>query len=261
MRFTKGSGGGDYEKPTADIHLARLCAIYDCGVRQAPGSKFGPKHTIVLCWTLGSKDSEGKAFIVYDPVTMSLMDGAHLAARIEAINKRGLTEAERDDFEPRTILGTYAKLWLKETGNGKIVVKQAQPVEEGHALIAPGEDYTKDVPRYVTKVVEEEAATMDRFLKDINAGEAAGPDAIAMAIPPEASGVNPGRAPATPEAAPPPAAALPEGWTAHTDPNTGKTYYAGPGGVTQWEAPAPAPAPEAAPPPAAPGAPGTDAPY
>jgi len=65
-----------------------------------------------------------------------------------------------------------------------------------------------------------------------------------------------GYTPPPAQAAPPGAeAGLPNGWTQQTDPSSGRPYYVGPQGQTQWEPPAAPPAqaaPPAAPPPATP---------
>ena len=256
MKWNKGSGGGDFEKPALGWATGVLAAIYDLGV-QDQGGKYGPKHQVCLWWELNARDSEGKQFGLRDVCTLSLFEGAHLSARVAALLGRELSEDERDDFDPKTLLGQRAKLLLAvspKNPNGNPFVKMAGPVEASDPEILPEFDYASAVPRFVESIVGDDVAGV--MLAEIRAG--GGDSANAW------QGENPRQpqttqnAPSAPAASPPPAApdALPEGWTAHVDPQSGKTYYAGPGNVTTWDKPAPAPSKSAEAPPV-PGGDGT----
>lgn len=261
MRFNKGSGGDGegMEKPPVGYAIGVLAAIFDLGVRETPGSTFGPKHQVCLWWELSHRDSEGKPFGLRDVVTMSTMEGAHLASRVEAILGRDMKPEEREAFDPSTVLGKRAKLLLAvspKKPNGVPFVKMAMPVEATDPVVAVEGDYTSALPRFVSKLVGD-AKVEAAMLADLRRG---GGDLAVCA--PKGNGVVPGRAPAGSAksvgqgAPPPPPAAptgLPEGWKAHTAPN-GRTYYSRPDGSTTWEAPPTAPA-APPPPPAAPAAP------
>lgn len=271
MRWNKGGNGdgeGSYEKPPTGYAIGILAAIYDLGVRETPGSRFGPKHQVCLWWELNHRDSEGAPIGLRDVVTMSTMQGSHLNSRIEAINGgRVLTDAQRDDFDPRSILGGRAKLLLHANEGGNPFVKMAMPLEGNEADQTVYRDYGEHMPAFVAKIVGDEMK--DTMLADIRNGGAAG---HALGIRGTGDGVQPGAAPAgastsqtAASAAPPPAPtsgttpALPAGWAAHKAPD-GRTYYQRPDGSTTWDAPGSA-AEEVRPPSPPPADSGEDVPF
>lgn len=246
MRWNKGgSGDGEssYERPPVGYAVATLAAVYDVGVREVPGSKFGPKHQVCLWWELSHKDSKGGNIGLRDMVTMSLMSGAHLATRVEALLGRNLTDDERDDFDPATILGKSCKLFLavgegaKDDANPW--VKSAMPLEGNEVLPVIGGDYINEVPSFVGKIVGDELKA--EMVKDAQSGGVAGLALCAKPGEKIEAGAQEGQpeTKAPPARKPPPSREpkLPEGWTAHKDDESGDTFYEGPNGETQWESP------------------------
>lgn len=259
MRWNKGGNGGDgeggsFEKPPVGYTRATLAAIYDLGVRERPGSKYGPKHTVCLWWELSHKDSKGANIGLRDMVTMSTMSGAHLAARVEAILGRTMTDKEREDFDPSTILGGSCKLLLDASSeDGNPWVKMAMPLEPTDKAPVVEGDYTAMVPGFVGKIVGDEMKA--KMLADAASGGKAG---LALGIKGN-GGIVPGAAagqptaggstePAAPPSAPKPPtppSGLPAGWKAHVDAASGRPYYERPDGSTTWDKPATESAPPA----------------
>jgi len=254
MKWNKGSSGGGegYERPPVGWAVATLAGIFDLGVQQQPRSKYGPKHQVCLWWELSHRDSQGKQFQLRDVVTQSLFEGAHLSGRVEAILNRALSEDERDDFDPACLIGGRAKLLLAVSAanpNGNPFVKMAGPVEPTDPAIVPEADYSTEIPRFVASIVG------DEVVKVMQAEIAAGGGDSARVFSGAQTTLPLNSPPAAAPVAAPAPDALPDGWTAHVDPSSGKTYYAGPGNVTTWEKPAPV-APPSAPAQAAPPVPG-----
>lgn len=257
MRFNKGGkeGGSSFERPPVGYAVGVLCAIYDLGVRETPGSSFGPRHQICLWWELSHLDSKGSPHTLRDVVTMSTMEGSNLSTRMEALLGRDLTPQERENFDPGSVLGRRCKLLLAvspKKPDGSPFVKAAMPAEATDAQLVVQGDYRSSLPRFVEKLVGD-PAVLERMKREAAAG---GGDLVVVA--PKGQVVLPGRAPSqaqvAPTAAPPPPppppepVALPKGWREVTTP-AGKTYYVGPDGRPQWEPPG---APTPPPPPPAP---------
>lgn len=252
MKFGKGGSddGGSFEKPPTGWSVGVLCGVYDLGVRETPGSTFGPKHQVCLWWELHRKDSSGKAFGLRDVVTASTFEGSHLSSRIEALIGRPMTDDEREGFDPRPLIGKRARLLLATSPKkplGNPFVKVCGPVEESDPKILPEGNYLAEVPPFVAKIVgETEAAAL---LEEAKAG--GGDSAIVWRGKAQAQGqgdLDLGSKAAPPPAAPSSGPYLPEGWRAHQTAD-GETYFERPDGSTTWDAPEP---PKAPPPPAAP---------
>lgn len=265
MRFNKGGkeGGASFERPPVGYAVGVLCAIYDLGVRETPGSSFGPRHQICLWWELSHLDSKGAPHTLRDVVTMSTMEGSNLSTRMEALLGRDLTPQERENFDPSSVLGRRCKLLLAvspKKPDGSPFVKASIPSEPTDPQIVVQGDYRSQLPRFVEKLVGD-PATVERMKRDAAAG---GGDLVVVA--PKGQVVVPGRAPSQAQVAPsavvppppPPAGpALPKGWRAVATP-TGQTYYVGPDGRPQWEPPGAALPPPPPPPPAPAGEPAGD---
>lgn len=253
MRFNKGgNGGGSFERPPTGYCIGVLAGIYDIGVRQTPGSSFPPRHQVCFWWEISHRDSKGHAHSVRDVITMSTMDGSNLANRIEALLGRAMTDAERTDFDPATLLGRRAKLLLTvspKKPEGSPFIKTAMPVEGTDPVLVVEGDYAQ-LPRFVEKLVD--PAMCEEMKRQAAAG---GGELVRVA----SKGLSVGGKQAPAGAAkvvgqqvpppPPPAPSvdgLPPGWRAAQAPD-GRTYYAGPDGKTTWDRPGGAPPP---PPPA-----------
>lgn len=256
MRFNKGGsggGGGSFERPPVGYAVGVLAAIYDLGVRETPGSSFGPRHQICLWWELNHRDSKGQQHTLRDVVTMSTMEGSHLATRIEALLGRDMTESERGDFDPVTVLGKRCKLLLAvspKRPDGSPFVKMAMPVEKSDPPIVVEGDYSQ-LPRFVEKLASD-PARLEQMRRELAAG---GGDYVSLApkgpLPgsvkaPAGAAKTAGQPVPPPPPPTPPASDLPAGWRVVQGPD-GNAYYAHQDGRTQWERPEAAPPP---PPPA-----------
>lgn len=247
MRFNKGGGGGgSFERPPTGYCVGVLAGVYDLGVRQTPGSSFPPRWQVCLWWEVSHRDSKGHAHTVRDVVSVSTMDGSHLANRIEALLGRGMTEQERGDFDPAILLGRRCKLLLTvspKKPDGSPFIKTAMPAEPTDAQLAVEGDYAV-LPRFVERLVD--AARLEQMKAQAVAG---GGELVKVAK--KGASVGGAQAPAGAakvvgqQVAPPPPAApaiagLPPGWRSARAPD-GREYFVRPDGRTQWEPPAPLP--------------------
>jgi hypothetical protein len=126
------SGGGNFKRVPAGVHVGRCYSLIDLGTQLSSG-QYGEKlqHKIRVAWELFGEDEEGKPLTVeFDgqempmtiskSYTLSLSEKASLRKDLQSWRGREFTEEEAKGFDISKLLGAYCmvNVTTSET-NGK----------------------------------------------------------------------------------------------------------------------------------------------
>ena len=133
MGFTASdSGGGNFKRVPAGVHIGRCYSLIDLGTQLTSG-QFGEKlqHKIRVGWELFGEDEEGKPLVVevdgHDmpmviskSYTVSLHEKANLRKELAQWRGRDFTDEEAKGFDISKLIGAYCmvNVTTSET-NGK----------------------------------------------------------------------------------------------------------------------------------------------
>jgi hypothetical protein len=130
--IAKDSGGGNFKRVPAGVHIGRCYSIIDLGTQESSG-QFGMKlqHKLRIGWELFGEDEQGQPLLVdvdgkqmpmtiSKSYTVSLHEKAALRKDLAAWRGRDFTEEEAKAFDVSKLLGAYCmvNVTTSET-NGK----------------------------------------------------------------------------------------------------------------------------------------------
>lgn len=130
--IAKDSGGGNFKRVPAGVHIGRCYSIIDLGTQKTNG-QFGVKlqHKIRIGWELFGEDEQGQPLVIEvdgkqmpmtisKSYTVSLHEKASLRKDLAAWRGRDFTEEEAKAFDVSALLGAYCmvNVTTSET-NGK----------------------------------------------------------------------------------------------------------------------------------------------
>lgn len=115
----KNSGGGDFKRVPAGVHVARCFSLVDLGTQLTSG-QYGEKmqHKIRIGWELFGEDEEGKPLTILSDgkempltisksYTVSLHEKAALRKDLAAWRGKDFTDEEAKAFDVSKLLGAY----------------------------------------------------------------------------------------------------------------------------------------------------------
>lgn len=130
--IAKDSGGGNFKRVPAGVHIGRCFSLIDLGTQETSG-QFGTKlqHKIKIGWELFGEDEQGQPLTVEvdgktlpltisKSYTVSLHEKSALRRDLAAWKGRDFTEEEAKAFDVTKLLGAYCmvNVTTSET-NGK----------------------------------------------------------------------------------------------------------------------------------------------
>jgi hypothetical protein len=101
-RQTPSKGGGEYEVPPADNHLARLVAMVDLGTHtRTYGDDSKDQHMVYLCWELLGCPMSGSSFnhVIGERYTLSLNEKAKLTPVVRTLLGRDYRDDADNELE------------------------------------------------------------------------------------------------------------------------------------------------------------------
>lgn len=115
----KLSAKSNYTPTPAGQHLVRCIQIIDLGLQQ---TMYGVKDQLLITWELVNElMDDGRPFVTSRRYTKTISDKSRLKQDLESWRGCTFTEQEREEFDPRTLLGKSAMLnILHETKDGKV---------------------------------------------------------------------------------------------------------------------------------------------
>lgn len=115
----KDSGGGNFKRVPAGVHIGRCYSLIDLGTQLTSG-QFGEKmqHKIRIGWELFGEDEEGKPLtyeadgkempmVISKNYTMSLGDKANLRKDLSAWRGKDFSDEEAKAFDISKLVGAY----------------------------------------------------------------------------------------------------------------------------------------------------------
>jgi hypothetical protein len=130
--IAKDSGGGNFKRVPAGVHIGRCYSLIDLGTQETSG-QFGVKlqHKIRIGWELFGEDEQGQPLVIEmdgkqvpmtisKSYTVSLHEKSSLRKDLAAWRSRDFTEEEAKAFDVSALLGAYCmvNVTTSET-NGK----------------------------------------------------------------------------------------------------------------------------------------------
>lgn len=130
--IAKDSGGGNFKRVPAGVHIGRCYSLIDLGTQETNG-QFGVKlqHKIRIGWELFGEDDQGQPLTIdvdgkempmtiSKSYTVSLHEKSSLRKDLSAWRSRDFTEEEAKAFDVSALLGAYCmvNVTTSET-NGK----------------------------------------------------------------------------------------------------------------------------------------------
>ncbi|HYE41264.1 MAG TPA: hypothetical protein VEB23_15100 [Ramlibacter sp.] len=130
--IAKDSGGGNFKRVPAGVHIGRCYSLIDLGTQETSG-QFGTKlqHKIKIGWELFGEDEQGQPLVVEvdgkslpmtisKSYTVSLHEKSALRKDLAAWRGKDFTEEEARAFDVSKLLGAYCmvNVTTSET-NGK----------------------------------------------------------------------------------------------------------------------------------------------
>lgn len=114
--IAKDSGGGDFKKVPAGVHIGRCFKLIDLGTQEETyegETKLLPK--VCVYWELSGEeedgtplmDHEGNPMVIWQEYTMSLGKKAKLRAALESWRGRQFTDEELKGFDVSKLIGAY----------------------------------------------------------------------------------------------------------------------------------------------------------
>lgn len=130
--IAKDSGGGNFKRVPAGVHIGRCYSLIDLGTQETSG-QFGVKlqHKIRIGWELWGEDEQGQPLVIdvdgkqmpmtiSKSYTVSLHEKSSLRKDLAAWRSRDFTEEEAKSFDVSALMGAYCmvNVTTSET-NGK----------------------------------------------------------------------------------------------------------------------------------------------
>lgn len=168
--IAKDSGGGDYKKVPAGVHIGRCYKLIDLGTQSETyegESKLLPK--VCVYWELTGEDedgqplvdSEGQPMVIWQEYTMSLGKKAKLRAALESWRGRAFTDDELKGFDVSKLIGAYCMVNVTHktsTTSGKVYAQVSSLTPLPAALKA-----AKPAPYHANMVWSVESPDMEAF--------------------------------------------------------------------------------------------------
>jgi hypothetical protein len=135
-RFTKETGGGDFQQAPAGSHVARCVKIIDIGTHH--GEYLGEptvRNQIIVQWELPEEsieiDGEKRPLIVSKFYTNSLSEKANLRRDLQSWRARPFTTEELLSFDLNTILNAPALLSIVHNDKNKAQIVGVSKLAKG----------------------------------------------------------------------------------------------------------------------------------
>lgn len=117
------TGGSDYKRVPAGVHIGRCCRLVDLGTQEETyegETKLLPKLSIT--WELFGEDEEGnplvqddgKPMLIWQEFTASLGKKAKLRAALESWRGRAFTDEDLKGFDVSKLVGAYCMVNVTE---------------------------------------------------------------------------------------------------------------------------------------------------
>ena len=172
-RFSKESGGGDFQPAPMGSHVARCIKLTDLGTQTNEHmGEINIKNQVLVTWELPNEmmppNDEGvtKPFIVSKFYTNSLHEKANLRRDLEAWRGKAFSEEELEGFDLMAVLGKPCMLSIvaKPTGGTKVGSVSAIPKgmdvppqfnqEESFWLDEFSQEVFDAIPKGIQKIIE-----------------------------------------------------------------------------------------------------------
>lgn len=135
--IAKDTGGGDrtFELAPSGAFVARCYRVVDLGTQTfSVMGETKQAHQVLITWEINKTMADGKPYTISEKYTVSLHEKAKLRAVLESWRGRKFTEAERQGFDLKNILGKVCFINIVHTQKGDksyANVASVMPVPEG----------------------------------------------------------------------------------------------------------------------------------
>lgn len=129
--------GGDrtFEIAPSGAYVARCYRVIDLGTQTfSVMGETKQAHQVLVTWEINKNMSDGKPFTISEKYTVSLHEKAKLRAVLESWRGRKFTEAERQGFDLKNVIGKVCFINIVHTQKGEKTyanVASVMPVPEG----------------------------------------------------------------------------------------------------------------------------------
>ena len=139
MALIPGRSTTQFEIAPAGPHAAICTRIIDMGLQRSNNPKYPkPAHKIYLQFEIDSLMQDGRPFVVGKQYTFSLSEKAYLLADLQSWRGTPFTEAEKDTFEMRAVLGARCMLNIMHSTDGKYAnISAIMPLPPGMKKLTP----------------------------------------------------------------------------------------------------------------------------